>query len=215
MVAPSPALSAYDHVIVSRRPPQINPATIPSSSHFQPDQKAAMTCSAPTSDHPPATAANHSQESSKLRGPAIVEEKSSSPAQKRFASSTPLLRFGRAGNCLRTSRNFPLRNSHAEYYLTDMAKPPAPRAGSASSSGKRRTRRVSRRPTRVELSFIDDQTRIRKCTNYDRGRSPSLSRKLRPSDKTTSKCSRHPCSNLLCRFSPSASAPVCASGLIP
>jgi len=162
MVARQP-LASYDHVIVlSGDAPQITPQTIASLLNFHLDAQAAMTLLSADLGEPTGygRVIRKSARSSEVQ--AIVEEKSASAAQKTiheinagfYAFSVPQL-FSHI-------EKLSTANPHGEYYLTDMAsvlrlaRQPVVVWKTESSA------EVLGANTRVELSFIDYQMRVRK-----------------------------------------------------
>jgi len=163
MVAQSP-LADYDHVIVlSGDAPQITPQTIAQLLNFHLDRQAAMTLLSADLEHPTGygRVVRKSARSAEVR--AIVEEKSASPTQKKiheinagfYAFAVPQL----FDNITRLST----ANPHAEYYLTDMAQVLRQAGHRVVVWKTENSAEVLGANTRVELSFIDYQMRMRKC----------------------------------------------------
>jgi len=164
MVAQS-ALSAYDHVIVlSGDAPQINPQTIAQLLNFHLDQKAAMTLLSADLDHPTGygRVIRRNPRSSEVQ--AIVEEKSSSPAQKKirevnagfYVFDVPQLfaHINETFHCEPSRRVLPHR----------YGQPPAPGPAAASSSGKTQNSAEVLGATRASNSRSStNQMRMRKC----------------------------------------------------
>jgi len=180
MVAQS-ALSAYDHVIVlSGDAPQINPQTIAQLLNFHLDQKAAMTLLSADLDHPTGygRVIRKNPRSSEVQ--AIVEEKSSSPAQKKDSrGQRRLLRLRRAAIVCAHQETF-----HCELSRRVLphryGQPPAPGAAARRRLETQNSAEVLGANTRVELSFIDYQMRMRKCHELmTEGVTIFYSRKLR------------------------------------
>jgi bifunctional UDP-N-acetylglucosamine pyrophosphorylase / glucosamine-1-phosphate N-acetyltransferase len=158
------ALSAYDHVIVlSGDAPQITPQTIARLLNFHLDEQATMTLLSADLDHPTGYGRVLRKTSGSTEVQAIVEEKSATPAQKRireinagfYAFSIPSL-FSHIDK-LSTA------NPHAEYYLTDMAEVLRKAKQRVVVYKTENPGEVLGANTRAELSFIDQQIRMRKC----------------------------------------------------
>ncbi|MGA9391742.1 MAG: bifunctional UDP-N-acetylglucosamine diphosphorylase/glucosamine-1-phosphate N-acetyltransferase GlmU [Candidatus Sulfotelmatobacter sp.] len=163
MVAQS-ALSDYDHVIVlSGDAPQITPQTIAKLLNFHLDQQAAMTLLSADLEHPTGygRVVRKGTRSAEVR--AIVEEKSASPAQKKSHEINAGFYVFAAPQLFENIKKLSTANPHAEYYLTDMAEV-LRRAGQRVVVWKTENSvEVLGANTRVELSFIDYQMRMRKC----------------------------------------------------
>lgn len=158
------ALSAYDHVIVlSGDAPQITPQTIARLLNFHLDQSAAMTLLSADLDTPTGYGRVLRKKSGGAEVQAIVEEKAATPAQKKireinagfYAFSIPQL-FSHIEK-LSTS------NPHGEYYLTDMAEVFGKAKKKVVVYKTENPGEVLGANTRAELSFIDQQIRMRKC----------------------------------------------------
>ncbi|MGB7599123.1 MAG: bifunctional UDP-N-acetylglucosamine diphosphorylase/glucosamine-1-phosphate N-acetyltransferase GlmU [Candidatus Sulfotelmatobacter sp.] len=163
MVA-QPALSAYDHAIVlSGDAPQITPQTIAHLLNFHLDQQAAMTLLGADLDHPTGYGRilRKGPRSSEVQ--AIVEEKSASPAQKKIREINAGFYVFAVPQLFSHIAKLSTTNSHAEYYLTDMAQV-LRKAGERVVVWKTdNSAEVLGANTRAELSFIDAQMRMRKC----------------------------------------------------
>jgi bifunctional UDP-N-acetylglucosamine pyrophosphorylase / glucosamine-1-phosphate N-acetyltransferase len=163
MVA-QPALSGYDHVIVlSGDAPQITPQTIGRLLNFHLDEKAAMTLLSADLEHPTGYGRVLRKNSRSAEVQGIVEEKSTSPAQKRIREINAGFYVFAAPQLLSHIQKLSTANPHAEYYLTDMA-------AILRKAGQRvvvwkteNSSEVLGANTRIELSFIDYQMRMRKC----------------------------------------------------
>ena len=163
MVAQS-ALSDYDHVIVlSGDAPQITPQTIAKLLNFHLDQQAAMTLLSADLEHPTGygRVVRKGARSAEVR--AIVEEKSASPAQKKIHEINAGFYVFSAPQLFENIKKLSTANPNAEYYLTDMAEV-LRRGGQRVVVWKTENSvEVLGANTRVELSFIDYQMRMRKC----------------------------------------------------
>ena len=162
MVAQS-ALSGYDHIIVlSGDAPQITPQTVAQLLNFHLDEQAAMTLLSADLDNPAGYGRVLRKGSRSAEVQAIVEEKSASPAQKKiheinagfYVFDVPLL--------FEHIKKLSTANPHAEYYLTDMAKILRQARQRVVVWKTANSVEVLGANTRVELSFIDFQMRMRK-----------------------------------------------------
>jgi bifunctional UDP-N-acetylglucosamine pyrophosphorylase/glucosamine-1-phosphate N-acetyltransferase len=163
MVA-QPALSSFDHVIVlSGDAPQITPQTIAQLLNFHLDEQAAMTLLSADLEHPAGYGRVLRTNSRSAEVKAIVEEKSATAAQKKIREINAGFYVFAAPQLLSHIEKLSTANPHGEYYLTDMA-------AILRKAGKRvvvwktqNSVEVLGANTRVELSFIDYQMRMRKC----------------------------------------------------
>jgi bifunctional UDP-N-acetylglucosamine pyrophosphorylase / glucosamine-1-phosphate N-acetyltransferase len=163
MVARQP-LANYDHVIVlSGDAPQITPQTTACLLNFHLEERAAMTLLSADLDHPAGYGRIVRKSSRSIEVQAIVEEKSTTPSQKKiheinagfYIFSVPQL-FGHIDK-LSTA------NPHAEYYLTDMAAILRQARQRVVVWKTENSAEVLGANTRAELSSIDHQIRMRKC----------------------------------------------------
>jgi bifunctional UDP-N-acetylglucosamine pyrophosphorylase/glucosamine-1-phosphate N-acetyltransferase len=163
MVA-QPALAAYDHVIVlSGDAPQIRPQTIAQLLNFHLDQHAAMTLLSADLDHPTGYGRVLRKNPGSAEVRAIVEEKSASPAQKKIREINAGFYVFAVSLLFSHIKKLSTANPHAEYYLTDMAEV-LRRAGQSVVAWKtENSAEVLGANTRAELSFLDQQMRLRKC----------------------------------------------------
>ncbi len=163
MVARQP-LSAYDHVLVlSGDAPQITPQTIAHLLNFHLDQQAAMTLLSTDLEHPTGYGRIIRKTSRSAEVQAIVEEKSTSSAQKKIHEINAGFYAFAVPELFAHIEKLSTANPHGEYYLTDMA-------GVLRRARERVVVWKSDNPmevlganTRAELSFIDRQMRMRKC----------------------------------------------------
>ncbi len=163
MVARQP-LSAFDHVLVlSGDAPQIAPQTIAHLLNFHLDQQAAMTLLSADLDHPTGYGRIIRKNSRSAEVQAIVEEKSASSAQKKIHEINAGFYAFAVPELFAHIEKLSTANPHGEYYLTDMA-------GVLRRARQRVVVWKSDNPmevlganTRAELSFIDQQMRMRKC----------------------------------------------------
>jgi bifunctional UDP-N-acetylglucosamine pyrophosphorylase/glucosamine-1-phosphate N-acetyltransferase len=163
MVARDP-LSAYDHVIVlSGDAPQITPQTIAQLLNFHLDQQASMTLLSADLDNPTGYGRVLRKNARSAEVQAIAEEKSATPAQKNIHEINAGFYVFDVPQLFAHIKKLSTANPHAEYYLTDMA--------SLLRQARQRvvvwktlnSAEVLGANTRVELSFIDYQMRMRKC----------------------------------------------------
>lgn len=163
MVAQS-ALSRYDHVIVlSGDAPQIAPQTIAQLLNFHLDQRAAMTLLGADLDHPTGYGRILRKGPHSAEVKAIVEEKSASSAQKKIREINAGFYVFAAPQLFSYITKLSTKNSHSEYYLTDMAEV-LRKAGQRVVVWKTDdSAEVLGANTRTELSLIDFQMRMRKC----------------------------------------------------
>jgi bifunctional UDP-N-acetylglucosamine pyrophosphorylase/glucosamine-1-phosphate N-acetyltransferase len=163
MVA-QPALSAYDHVIVlSGDAPQITPQTIARMLNFHLDQQAAMTLLSADLDQP----AGYGRVIRKKRGSSevqsIVEEKSASPAQKAIREINAGFYVFALPQLLSHIEKLSTANTHAEYYLTDMAEVLRQARQRVVVWKTENSNEVLGGNTLAELATIDQQIRMLKC----------------------------------------------------
>jgi bifunctional UDP-N-acetylglucosamine pyrophosphorylase / glucosamine-1-phosphate N-acetyltransferase len=163
MVA-QPALSGYDHVLVlSGDAPQITPQTIGRLLNFHLDEQAAMTLLSADLEHPTGYGRVLRKNSRSAEVQGIVEEKSTSPAQKKIREINAGFYVFAAQQLRSHIQKLSTANPHAEYYLTDMAAI-LRKAGHRVVVWKtENSSEVLGANTRIELSFIDYQMRMRKC----------------------------------------------------
>jgi bifunctional UDP-N-acetylglucosamine pyrophosphorylase/glucosamine-1-phosphate N-acetyltransferase len=163
MVAQS-ALSAYDHVIVlSGDAPQITPQTIALLLNFHLDQQAAMTLLSTDLDHPTGYGRVIRKGARSAEVQAIIEEKSASPAQKKIREINAGFYVFAVPQLFSHIEKLSTANPHSEYYLTDMAEVLRQARQRVVVWKTENSAEVLGANTRVELSFIDYQIRMRKC----------------------------------------------------
>jgi bifunctional UDP-N-acetylglucosamine pyrophosphorylase/glucosamine-1-phosphate N-acetyltransferase len=158
------ALSAYDHVIVlSGDAPQITPQTIARLLNFHLDENAAMTLLSADLDHPAGygRVIRKSPRSSEVQ--AIIEEKSATSAQKKICEINAGFYAFAAPQLFSHIERLSTVNPHAEYYLTDMAEVLRKAKQRVVVYKTENPSEVLGANTRAELSFIDQQIRMRKC----------------------------------------------------
>ena len=163
MVAQS-ALSGYDHVIVlSGDAPQITPQTIAQLLNFHLDQDASMTLLGADLDHPTGYGRILRKNARSAEVQAIVEEKSASPVQKKIREINAGFYVFDVPQLFAHIKKLSTANPHAEYYLTDMASLLRQARQRVVVWKTQNSTEVLGANTRVELSFIDYQMRMRKC----------------------------------------------------
>jgi bifunctional UDP-N-acetylglucosamine pyrophosphorylase/glucosamine-1-phosphate N-acetyltransferase len=163
MVA-SPALSAYDHVIVlSGDAPQITPQTIARLLNFHLDQQAAMTLLSADLDHPTGYGRVLRKNPHTAEVQSIVEEQSASPAQKKIREINSGFYVFAVPQLFSHIEKLSTANPHGEYYLTDMAEVLRKVKERVVVCKTDNPGEVLGANTRAELSFLDHQIRIRKC----------------------------------------------------
>jgi bifunctional UDP-N-acetylglucosamine pyrophosphorylase / glucosamine-1-phosphate N-acetyltransferase len=158
------ALSAYDHVIVlSGDAPQITPQTIAQLLNFHLDEQAAMTLLGADLDHPTGYGRVLRKSPRSADVQAIVEEKSASAAQKKIREINAGFYVFAVPQLFSHIEKLSTTNPHAEYYLTDMAEVLRKTGQRVVVWKTENSAEVLGANTRVELSFIDSQIRMRKC----------------------------------------------------
>jgi bifunctional UDP-N-acetylglucosamine pyrophosphorylase/glucosamine-1-phosphate N-acetyltransferase len=158
------ALFAYDHVIVlSGDAPQITPQTIARLLNFHLDENAAMTLLSADLDHPTGygRVIRKSPRSSEVQ--AIIEEKSATSAQKKIREINAGFYAFAAPQLFSHIERLSTVNPHTEYYLTDMAEVLRRAKQRVVVYKTENPGEVLGANTRAELSFIDQQIRMRKC----------------------------------------------------
>ncbi|HEY1657922.1 MAG TPA: bifunctional UDP-N-acetylglucosamine diphosphorylase/glucosamine-1-phosphate N-acetyltransferase GlmU [Candidatus Sulfotelmatobacter sp.] len=163
MIARS-ALSSYDHVIVlSGDAPQITAQTIAKLLNFHLDEGAAMTLLSAELNPPTGYGRVLRKNARSAEVQAIVEEKSATPAQKKLREINAGFYVFDVQKLFSHIGQLSTNNTHAEYYLTDMAEV-------LRKDGERVVGWKTEDPaeilganTRAELSLIDQQMRMRKC----------------------------------------------------
>jgi bifunctional UDP-N-acetylglucosamine pyrophosphorylase / glucosamine-1-phosphate N-acetyltransferase len=158
------ALSSYDHVIVlSGDAPQITPQTIAELLNFHLDEGAAMTLLSAELNPPTGygRVLRKGPRSNEIR--AIVEEKSATATQRKVREINAGFYVFDVQQLFSHIGRLSTNNTHAEYYLTDMAEV-------LRKDGKRvvvwktgNATEILGANTRAELSLIDKEMRMRKC----------------------------------------------------
>ncbi|MFZ0322484.1 MAG: bifunctional UDP-N-acetylglucosamine diphosphorylase/glucosamine-1-phosphate N-acetyltransferase GlmU [Candidatus Sulfotelmatobacter sp.] len=162
MVAQS-ALSGYDHVIVlSGDAPQITPQTIAQLLNLHLDERAAMTLLSADLENPTGYGRVLRKGPRSAEVQAIVEEKSASPAQKNIHEINAGFYVFAVPELFEHIKKLSTANPHGEYYLTDMAKVLRQARQSVVVWKTANSVEVLGANTRIELSFIDYQMRMRK-----------------------------------------------------
>ncbi len=157
------ALSAYDHVIVlSGDAPQITAQTIAQLLNFHLDQQAAMTLLSADLDHPTGYGRVIRKNARSAEVQAIVEEKSATPAQKKIREINAGFYVFSVPQLFSNIEKLSTANPHTEYYLTDMAAVLGKAKQRVAAWKTENSAEVLGANTRVELSLIDYQMRMRK-----------------------------------------------------
>jgi len=163
MVARQP-LDAYDHVIVlSGDAPQITPQTVASLLNFHLDEQAAMTLLSADLSDPTGYGRVLRKSAGSAEVRAIVEEKSASTAQKKIREINAGFYVFDAMQLFSNIEKLSTANPHGEYYLTDMAEVLRQSRQLVVAWKTENSTEVLGANTRIELSFIDYQMRMRKC----------------------------------------------------
>jgi bifunctional UDP-N-acetylglucosamine pyrophosphorylase/glucosamine-1-phosphate N-acetyltransferase len=163
MVAKS-ALSDYDHVIVlSGDAPQITPQTIARLLNFHLDEQAAMTLLSADLDNPTGYGRVLRKNPHSAEVKAIVEEKSATAAQKKIREINAGFYAFAAPQLFSNIEKLSTANPHGEYYLTDMAEVLRKARERVVVWKTENSAEVLGANTRIELSFLDYQMRMRKC----------------------------------------------------
>ena len=163
MVA-QPALSDYDHIIVlSGDAPLITPQTIARLLNFHLDEQAAMTLLSADLDEPTGYGRVVRKSARSAEVKAIVEEKSASSTQKKIREINAGFYVFSAPELLAHIQKLSTANPHGEYYLTDMAEVLRKVGKRVVAWKTENSAEVLGANTRVELSLIDYQIRMRKC----------------------------------------------------
>jgi bifunctional UDP-N-acetylglucosamine pyrophosphorylase / glucosamine-1-phosphate N-acetyltransferase len=158
------ALESYDHVIVlSGDAPQVTPQTIASLLNFHLDEQAAMTLLSADLSDPTGYGRVLRKSAGSAEVRAIVEQKSASAAQKKIREINAGFYVFAAPQLFSNIEKLSTANPHAEYYLTDMAEVLRQSRQRVVAWKTENSTEVLGANTRIELSFIDYQMRMRKC----------------------------------------------------
>jgi bifunctional UDP-N-acetylglucosamine pyrophosphorylase / glucosamine-1-phosphate N-acetyltransferase len=158
------ALSHYDHVIVlSGDAPQIAPQTIAQLLNFHLDEQAGMTLLSAELDPPTGYGRVLRKNPRSAEVQAIVEEKSASPAQKTIREINAGFYVFDVRELFGNIEKLSTANTHAEYYLTDMAEVLRKARRRVVVWRTENANEILGANTRAELSLIDRQMRLRKC----------------------------------------------------
>lgn len=158
------ALSSYDQVIVlSGDAPQITPQTIAQLLNFHLDEGAAMTLLSAELNPPTGygRVLRKNPRSADVR--AIVEEKSANPAQQKLREINAGFYVFDVQELLSHIGRLSTNNTHAEYYLTDMAEVLRKGGERVVVWKTEDATEILGANTRAELSLIDRGMRMRKC----------------------------------------------------
>jgi bifunctional UDP-N-acetylglucosamine pyrophosphorylase/glucosamine-1-phosphate N-acetyltransferase len=158
------ALAAYDHVIVlSGDAPQITPQTIASLLNFHLDEQAAMTLLSADLENPTGYGRVIRKSPRAAQVQAIVEEKSTTPAQKKISEINAGFYAFAVPQLFSHIEKLSTANPHGEYYLTDMAAVLRQAKKPVVVSKTENSKEVLGANTRAELIVLDEQMRMAKC----------------------------------------------------
>jgi bifunctional UDP-N-acetylglucosamine pyrophosphorylase / glucosamine-1-phosphate N-acetyltransferase len=158
------ALAGYDHVIVlSGDAPRITPETIARLLDFHREKRAAMTLLSAELENPTGYGRVLRKNARSAEVKAIVEEKSTSAAQKKIREINSGFYVFSVKDLYGNIGKLSTANTHGEYYLTDMAevlrKAKKPVMAWKTGDGSE----ILGGNTRAELVQIDEQMRLAKC----------------------------------------------------
>jgi len=158
------AVKSYDHVLVlSGDAPLITAGTIAALRDFHLSRKAAMTLLTAELDNPTGYGRVLRRSANRPEVRAIVEEKASTPAQKKIREiNSGFYAFSVRdlyGHIDRLSN----ANAHGEYYLTDMADVLTKSKRPVLATKTQNPTEILGGNTRAELVEIDQQLRLAKC----------------------------------------------------
>jgi len=158
------SLSTYEHVIVlSGDAPMISSKTISSLRDFHLAEGAAMTLLSAELENPTGYGRVLRKSAKSADVLAIVEEKSTSPAQKKLREINSGFYVFDVMELYTHIGELSTDNAHQEYYLTDMAAV-LRKAGKRVAAWKTVTpNEILGGNTRAELADIDQQMRLAKC----------------------------------------------------
>jgi bifunctional UDP-N-acetylglucosamine pyrophosphorylase / glucosamine-1-phosphate N-acetyltransferase len=158
------ALSSYDHVVVlSGDAPQITPQTIAQLLNFHLDKGAAMTLLSAELNPPTGYGRVLRRNSRGAEVLAIVEEKSATPAQKKLREINAGFYVFDVQQLFSHIGRLSVNNTHAEYYLTDMAEVLRKDGELVVVWKTEDATEILGANTRAELVQIDRGMRMRKC----------------------------------------------------
>ncbi len=158
------ALAGYDHVIVlSGDAPLITPETIGHLRNFHLEEQAAMTLLSADLENPTGYGRVLRKTARQAAVQAIVEEKASSPAQKKIHEINSGFYVFAVRELYGNIGKLSPVNAHGEYYLTDMAEVLYKVRERVVAFKTDDASEVLGGNTRAELADIDEKMRLGKC----------------------------------------------------
>jgi bifunctional UDP-N-acetylglucosamine pyrophosphorylase/glucosamine-1-phosphate N-acetyltransferase len=158
------ALANYDHVIVlSGDAPLITSQTISSLRDFHLQQKSAMTLLSAELNNPSGYGRVLRKGTKSAEVQAIVEEKSASPSQKKIREINSGFYVFNVNQLFAHIDELSTQNTHAEYYLTDMAAVLRKARQRVVAWKTQSPNEVLGANTRAELADIDQKMRMANC----------------------------------------------------
>jgi bifunctional UDP-N-acetylglucosamine pyrophosphorylase/glucosamine-1-phosphate N-acetyltransferase len=158
------ALAGYDHVIVlSGDAPLITAETIGRLRNFHLEERAAMTLLSAELENPTGYGRVLRKSAGSAEVRAIVEEKSTSPAQKKIREINSGFYVFAVNALYGNIGSLSTANTHAEYYLTDMAEVLRKARQRVVAWKTANPSEVLGGNTRAELADIDQKMRLVKC----------------------------------------------------
>jgi bifunctional UDP-N-acetylglucosamine pyrophosphorylase/glucosamine-1-phosphate N-acetyltransferase len=158
------ALAGYDHVIVlSGDAPLIRPETIGYLRNFHLEEQAAMTLLSADLENPTGYGRVLRKTARQAAVQAIVEEKASSPAQKKIQEINSGFYVFAVRELYGNIGKLSPVNAHGEYYLTDMAEVLHKARQRVVAFKTDDASEVLGGNTRAELADIDEKMRLAKC----------------------------------------------------
>ena len=158
------ALAPYDHVLVlSGDAPLITPETIRALSDFHLRKKAAMTMLAAELPNPTGYGRILRKNSTSDEVKAIVEEKSATAGQKKIREINSGFYAFHVTTLLKHIGSLKTNNTHAEYYLTDMASVFEKAKAKVVVTKTKHPAEILGSNTRAEMMEIDELIRLAKC----------------------------------------------------
>jgi bifunctional UDP-N-acetylglucosamine pyrophosphorylase/glucosamine-1-phosphate N-acetyltransferase len=158
------ALAGYDHVIVlSGDAPLIRPETIGYLRNFHLEEQAAMTLLSADLENPTGYGRVLRKTARQAAVQAVVEEKASSPAQKKIQEINSGFYVFAVRELYGNIGKLSPVNAHGEYYLTDMAEVLRKARQRVVAFKTDDASEVLGGNTRAELAEIDEKMRLAKC----------------------------------------------------
>jgi bifunctional UDP-N-acetylglucosamine pyrophosphorylase / glucosamine-1-phosphate N-acetyltransferase len=158
------ALAGYDHVIVlSGDAPLITQKTVGRLRNFHLEEQAVMTLLSAELDNPTGYGRVLRKTARSAEVLAVVEEKASSPAQKKIREINSGFYVFAVKELYANIGKLSTANAHGEYYLTDMAAVLRKARQRVVAFKTANAAEVLGGNTRAELANIDEQMRLAKC----------------------------------------------------